>query len=155
MPKPAATLATMSGPWLRRGTIITAAGIVALGATALTLSAIPSAGVLTRNVCGNATTGSRRPWNTVLRPLGEAGSDTRRSWYTSVTSVNEVVRLHTMRSLLPSSTYGSPGSVAPITSNPGAVRWLSYEVDGVVRPRCGSLARIGLPVADNLPAITN
>src|ERR1017187_4435711 len=43
---------------------------------------------------------------------------------------------------------GMPGSVAPMASQPGAVRWTNIRSAGFWISRCGSLARIGIPVAD-------
>src|SRR5690606_8360565 len=49
---------------------------------------------------------------------------------------------------------GRNGSPAPMTDNPGAFRWLIYRRLGAPWERCGSLARIGLPVVVRSPPIT-
>jgi hypothetical protein len=59
-----------------------------------------------------------------------------------------------MRSLRPSRIPGTPGSVAPIASSPGAVSCAKYHTGGAVRPRCGSFASSGLPLALRLPLTT-
>src|SRR3954468_10945778 len=51
-----------------------------------------------------------------------------------------------LRSLRPSKTPGTPGTVAPIAFSPGACRCAKYQMPGALRPRCGSLARSGLPL---------
>ncbi|MCY1233482.1 hypothetical protein D9M69_342990 [compost metagenome] len=68
-----------------------------------------------------------------------------RSINRSCTSGAVLVKPHAMRSLCPSTTTGMPGSVAPATSSPGAVMRAKYHSAGACRPRCGSLASIGLP----------
>src|SRR5260370_3722493 len=60
-----------------------------------------------------------------------------------------------MRWLWPAITAGKPTIEAPVTSNPGARRCTKYHGDGIENSRCGSLARIGLPVADRSPEITH
>src|SRR6266508_2254709 len=51
-------------------------------------------------------------------------------------------------------TFGIPGRVAPATERPGASRRARYQTEGVRRPRCGSLARIGRPDFVREPART-
>ena len=41
---------------------------------------------------------------------------------------------------------GTPGSVAPMASRPGACRCAKYQTFGAVSPRCGSFASSGLPL---------
>src|SRR6186997_2759159 len=77
-----------------------------------------------------------------------------RSTNRSSTSAPVAVIPHAMRWLWPSATNGTPGIVTPITSSPPATRCISYQVDGNSICRCGSLARIGLPLFVLLPAIT-
>src|SRR5579872_401284 len=48
-------------------------------------------------------------------------------------------------------TQGTPGSATPITFSPGAFKCTEYQIDGMPQSRCGSLARIGLPVEVCLP----
>ena len=60
-----------------------------------------------------------------------------------------------MRSLRPTSTAGTPGSVPPIASRPGALRCAKYQTGGAVRPRCGSFASTGLPLALRAPLTTH
>src|SRR5690348_8620042 len=52
-------------------------------------------------------------------------------------------------------TPGRPGSVAPATEYPGARRRATYHTDGARSARCGSLARIGIPVVVREPASTH
>src|SRR5262245_6131363 len=59
-----------------------------------------------------------------------------------------------MKRLRPSATAGAPGSVAPITSKPGAEMCARYHVDGSRVPRGGSLASSGLPLAVRVPSTT-
>src|SRR5215213_4298532 len=59
-----------------------------------------------------------------------------------------------MRSLRPRTIPGTPGKVAPIAFSPGACRWAKYHTPGAVRPRCGSLARSGLPLDVRSPLTT-
>ncbi len=49
---------------------------------------------------------------------------------------------------------GRPGSVAPMALQPGASRCTTYRRAGLTTSRCGSLAMIGMPVADLLPPMT-
>ena len=60
-----------------------------------------------------------------------------------------------IRSLRPSTTNGTAGSVAPITLRSGASRCARYHTPGAVRWRCGSFASSGAPVAVRLPATTH
>ena len=55
--------------------------------------------------------------------------------------------------VVPMITPGIPGSVAPVTSRSGAFRCTRYHSLGQLQSRCGSLARIGLPVAERAPEI--
>src|SRR5688572_5169056 len=48
-------------------------------------------------------------------------------------------------------TPGAPVSEAPITFRSGHCRCTTYQMDGNVRLRCGSLQSSGLPVAVLLP----
>src|SRR5712692_9013419 len=61
---------------------------------------------------------------------------------------------HAMKRLRPRTTAGVPGSVPPITSKSPADMWARYQVDGSRVPRCGSLARSGLPEAVIVPSTT-
>src|SRR3546814_6483508 len=49
---------------------------------------------------------------------------------------------------------GTPGTVAPTVPNSGVTMQARYQRPGALNPRCGSLARIGLPVAVRLPSST-
>ncbi len=49
--------------------------------------------------------------------------------------------------LCPIETPGRAGSPAPMTSSPGADRWVRYRSAGAVSDRCGSEASTGRPVA--------
>ena len=69
----------------------------------------------------------------------------------SCTSGPVFVKLQAMLSVLPSTTAGMPGRVAPITLIPGASRRAKYHSAGADKPKCGSLARSGLPLAVRLP----
>src|SRR6266480_3650317 len=59
---------------------------------------------------------------------------------------------HAIRALWPSTTPGAPGKETPATSKGQASdTWLQcspfmIQTDGIAKPRCGSLARIGLPL---------
>jgi hypothetical protein len=73
-----------NGPLLRRGTTRldsgtgprSEPGTGVPGACTARSSGVPFSRLLTRNSSGISTTGSRRPWWTVLIPLGEAVSFT-------------------------------------------------------------------------------
>jgi len=54
----------------------------------------------------------------------------------------------------PISTAGTPASVTPIACKPGAVRATGYQRAGSPRSRCGSLHRMGFPVAVRSPPST-
>jgi hypothetical protein len=89
-----------------------------------------------------------------------------RSMYRSCTSGPTFVTPHAIRSLWPTMTHGVPGNEKPRTWNgepaflPGwasvavHARSISYQIEGIWMPRCGSLARIGLPLAVRDPAMT-
>ena len=59
--RPVAPLTLISGPLLRRGTTIVAAGTPAAGGTTTTSSWVPSPGWLARKVSGMICVGSRLP----------------------------------------------------------------------------------------------
>ena len=59
------------------------------------------------------------------------------------------------RLVLPSSTTGRPGTVAPLTEPSGVTIRARYQRIGAPSSRCGSLARIGLPVAVRAPETTH
>src|SRR5690606_225617 len=56
-----------------------------------------------------------------------------------------------MESLNPMMTPGAPGIDTPITLTPGPLRCTAYQIDGSDVSRCGSLQRMGAPVAVLLP----
>ncbi len=82
---------------------------------------------------------------------GSAGSTF--SWTRSSTSGFTLVTPQAIRALCPAMTPGVPGKVTPMTSYGQAAetcrQWrpLMYQMDGMLNPRCGSLARMGLPLA--------
>src|SRR5260221_6265465 len=49
---------------------------------------------------------------------------------------------------------GTPGSVPPTTLPRGVETWAKYQIEGACKPRCGSLARSGLPVSLRAPDTT-
>src|SRR5436309_6253754 len=61
---------------------------------------------------------------------------------------------HAIWRLRPSVIAGVPGSVEPIASKSPADMCARYHTDGSLVARCGSLARSGLPDADNVPSTT-
>src|SRR3569623_95817 len=77
-----------------------------------------------------------------------------RSMYKSCTSGPVFVNPHAMRSLCPSTTLGMPGSVPPMTFNPGADKCARYQIEGMLKLKCGSFARSGVPVSDKAPDTT-
>src|SRR3954462_3982464 len=66
-----------------------------------------------------------------------------------------------MRSLCPITTPGSPEKLNPATlkghSGVTVLQWSPtwYQTDGMAAPRCGSLARSGLPLAVSDPETTH
>src|SRR5438045_6413802 len=61
-----------------------------------------------------------------------------------------------MRSLCPMTTPGSVENVYPSTSNPHVqCRPICIQMPGADGDRCGSLARIGLPVVVRSPPMTH
>ena len=73
----------------------------------------------------------------------------------SCVSVLAVVTPQAIWSFWPSSTIGAPGTVAPLTQPSGVTIRARYQRIGAPRPRCGSLARIGLPVTVREPETTH
>ena len=78
---------------------------------------------------------------------------------TSCTSGPVLVKPHASVSLRPSTTSGTPASVAPTTlivAAPGrsSARWARYQVEGAVSRKCGSLASSGLPERVRAPETT-
>ena len=73
----------------------------------------------------------------------------------SCTSVSAVVKPQAILSFWPSSTTGSPGTVAPLSEPSGVTIRERYQRIGAPSSRCGSLARIGLPVTVRDPATTH
>src|SRR5213593_2927156 len=55
------------------------------------------------------------------------------------------VRLHAMRSLCPRMIAGMPGKEKPTSLYPAPSSPISYQIEGLRTPRCGSPARMGLP----------
>ena len=77
------------------------------------------------------------------------------SRYRSVTSGLRLVKPQAMRALCPMTTPGIPENVNPSTSYPQSqCRPIWYQIPGIDGDRCGSLARIGLPVAVSAPDTT-
>src|SRR5271167_2452590 len=70
-------------------------------------------------------------------------------------SVSAVVKPQAIRSFCPSSTIGAPGMVTPLNDPPGVTMRARYQRIGALRSRCGSLARIGLPVVVRAPETTH
>ena len=95
------------------------------------------------------TVSTRRGGDSATASFGSTSSTKR-----SCTSGSSDVRPQAIRSLCPMTTPGTPGSVAPVARRPGASIDARYQTDGVRRPRCGSLARIGLPLAVREPPST-
>ena len=63
----------------------------------------------------------------------------------SCTSGPVLVKPQASARLRPSSGKGSPGSVAPTTSNSGVEMCARYQTLGISSRRCGSFASSGLP----------
>ena len=84
---------------------------------------------------------------------GSSGSTV--SMNRSCTSVSAVVRPQAIESFWPRTKTGAPGIVAPLTDPSGVTMRARYQRIGALRSRCGSLARIGLPVSVRDPAITH
>ena len=77
-------------------------------------------------------------------PAGESNSSITRSWQ----SAKELVNPQATRLLWPMITNGMPGMVTPVDSKSSpAWTWAAYQIDGIPGTRCGSLQRIGRPVA--------
>src|SRR5512147_290789 len=73
----------------------------------------------------------------------------------SSTSMSELVNPQAIRWLWPRTTAGNPGDVAPACSPFAVTTRARYQGTGSVKPRCGSLARMGLPLAVRLAATTH
>ena len=77
-----------------------------------------------------------------------------------MTSGPRLVNPHAICWLWPMTTPGIPENVKPLTSNGHAApsrvqcRPIWYQMPGTETPRCGSLARIGLPVVEWSPSTT-
>ncbi len=56
-----------------------------------------------------------------------------------------------MLSLKPMITFGEPGKVTPYTFTVGELSCISYQMDGKLNSRCGSLHRIGAPLLVFVP----
>ena len=91
----------------------------------------------------------------VLRPLGESGSATMRSWYTSVTSMKWVVSPQATRSLWPTMTKGAPAMLAPMTLTPGLRSSILVERGRGRELQVRVVGENGQPGARSLPEITN
>src|ERR1043166_6109244 len=71
----------------------------------------------------------------------------------STTSIGSTVIPHAILWFAPRMTPGAPAIVTPATfigprtGSLDTTRCTSYQIDGVVSERCGSLASIALPVA--------
>ena len=67
---------------------------------------------------------------------------------------------HAIRALWPRTTAGAPGKDTPTTSHGqlSSTVWqcrpFMIQTDGIPNPRCGSLARIGLPLIVRSPEMT-
>jgi hypothetical protein len=70
------------------------------------------------------------------------------------TSAATLVAPQAIDRLRPSAIAGVPGNVPPMTSKSPAETCARYHVDGSRVPRCGSLARSGLPLAVSVPSTT-
>ncbi len=71
----------------------------------------------------------------------------------SSVSAPVVVKLQAMCPLWPSTRNGTPGAVAPTRTLPGHSSRARYHTLGKPKPRCGSPASSGAPVALCLPSI--
>ena len=76
--------------------------------------------------------------------------------YKSCTSGPVLVKPQATWAVRPSTMKGKPGKLAPITSMPEALDCsrAKYQIAGAPKPRCGSLAKRGLPLLVWLPATT-
>ena len=82
-----------------------------------------------------------------------------RSQYRSCTSSLKSPIPQAMRALCPMTTPGKPGKENPRAWNAPEeasleCRPTSYQIEGICTPKWVSLARMGLPVAVRLPAMT-
>src|SRR5215831_10772954 len=57
-----------------------------------------------------------------------------------------------MLSLNPMMMFGEPGKLTPYTLKSGVLNCISYQREGRLSPRCGSLHMIGLPLFVFVPA---
>src|SRR5260221_11452219 len=74
----------------------------------------------------------------------------------SMTSPESAVTPQAALRLLPETITGRPGTSAPIASTtPGTDTCSTWNAPGVARPRCGSFASTGLPLAERAPPTTN
>src|SRR5688500_17187969 len=93
-------------------------------------------------------------------PLYSYRSPSTRSRYRTVTSAYIVLTPHAMRRLCPTTTPGIPENEKPDTSyghdsvTRRQCRPTWYQMPGIDGARCGSLARMGSPVAERLPSTT-
>src|SRR6478752_638393 len=74
--------------------------------------------------------------------------------YQSITSSPPLVMPQAILRLKPMMTAGEPGKEAPYTLRPGAESWISYQMEGRLRSRWGSLASKGRPLAVCAPETT-
>ena len=72
----------------------------------------------------------------------------------SSTSAVVVVKPQAICSLWPMTTSGVPATVPPAMSCCGVFSRARYQKPGAPKPRCGSLARSGLPLALCSPSTT-
>src|SRR5260221_4274314 len=88
-------------------------------------------------------------------PLGVSYSNgsagLRFSMYKSCWSRPKIVNPQPIRSLCPAATPGNPGSPAPMTFQPGAIKCTTYRRDGSASTRCGSFGSSGLPDTVSAP----
>jgi hypothetical protein len=71
----------------------------------------------------------------------------------SAESLHPAVMPHAAWPLWPVGKAGLPTKDAPATAHSGVRTWARYQGAGIEGARCGSLARIGLPLAVRAPAI--
>src|SRR5216683_1514788 len=69
-------------------------------------------------------------------------------------SLSVVVKPQPMRWLWARTMKGAPGEVAPARCSAGVSMRARYQMSGVAKPRCGSLASSGLPETLCLPSTT-
>ena len=119
-----------------------------MGPWRLCLTIKRCAGLFLISITSSRTKNAAMPSGVRYWPgLAGSSSSMKRSW----TSGPVLVKLQAILSVLPSTTAGIPGRVAPMTLIPGASMRAKYHSAGADKPKCGSLARSGLPLVVRLP----